>query len=201
MAGCVPAIAGEEPLLRLAPESAPVGTQFFEQLRAEHDVAIPAALALPDMDHHPLAVDVADLQVRRFCAACAGGIERHQKDAMKGGIRGVDQARNLLLAEYLWKVTHLLRIGRLGAAPAAFQHVNVEETQRGKPQDYSVRAELQLGEEHRLILANVFRAKLIGRTTEVPAEVRNTVQVGADGGIGEVAAVQLLKRSEERRGG
>src|ERR1035441_9012930 len=156
MAGCVPAVAGEEPLLRLAPESAPVGAQFFEQLRAEHDTAVLAALALPDMDHHPLAVDVADLQVGRFCAACAGGIKRHQKDAMKGGIRGVDQARNLLLAEYLGKVTHLLRIGRLRDAPAALQHVNVEETQCCQPQDYSVRAELQLGEEHRLVLAKLF---------------------------------------------
>src|ERR1017187_9008603 len=159
----VPAVAGKEPLLGLAPESTPVDAQLFEQLRAEHNIAILAALALPDVNHHPLAVDVTDLQVGRFCAACTGGIKRHEKDAMKGGIRGVDQARDLLLAEYLWKVTHLLRIGRLGAAPAAFQHVNVEETQRGKPQDYSVRAELQLGEEHRLILANLFRAKLIGR--------------------------------------
>src|ERR1017187_9234393 len=167
MAGGVPAVAGEEPLLRLAPESAPVGTQFFEQLRAEHDIAVLAALALPDMNHHPLAVDVADLEVGRFRAACAGGIKRHQEDAMKGGIRGVDQSRNFFLAEYLGKVMHLLRIGRLGDAPAALQHVNLEETKSGQPQDYSVRAELQLGEEHRLVLANVFRAKLIGRTTEV----------------------------------
>jgi hypothetical protein len=128
-----------------------------------------------------------------FCAACAGGIERHQKDAMKGRVRGVDQARNLFLAEYLWKVANLLRIGRLGDAPAALQHVNVEETQRRQPQGNGVRTELQLGEQHRLILANVLGAKLIGRTTKVPAEVRNTVQVGADGCFGEVAALQLLK--------
>src|ERR1035438_10684252 len=126
MAGCVPAVARKEPLLGLAPEAAPVGAQFFEQLRAEHDIAVLAALALPDMNHHPLAVDVADLEVGRFRAACAGGIKRHQKDAMKGGIRGVDQSRHLLLAEYLWKVTHLLRIGRLGDAPAALQHAKVE---------------------------------------------------------------------------
>ena len=71
--------------------------------------------------------------------------------------------------------------------------MNVEEAQRRQPQDDGVRAELQLGEQHRLILANVFRAKLIGRAPEVPAEVLNTVQVGADGCSGEVAAVQLLK--------
>ncbi len=74
MAGRVPAVAGEQPLLRLAPETAPVDAQLFEQLRAEHDVAVLAALALMDVNHHPLAVDVADLEAGRFCAACAGGI-------------------------------------------------------------------------------------------------------------------------------
>src|ERR1035438_2528185 len=181
LAGCVPTVAGKEPLLRLAPESAPVSAQRIEQLWAEHYIAVLASLALPDVNHHPLAVDVADLQVGRFCAACAGGIERHQKDAMKGGVRGVDQARDLLLAEYLGKMTNLLRVGRLGDAPAALQHVNVEETQSRQTQDYGVRTVLQLGEEHRLILANVFRAKLIRRAAKVPAEVCNTVQVAADG--------------------
>src|ERR1035437_4498725 len=124
MAGCVPAVAGKQPLLRLTPESAPVSAQRIEQLRAEHYIAVLASLALPDVNHHPLAVDVADLQVGRFCAARTSGIKRHQKDAMKRGIRGVNQARDLFLTEYLRKVTHLLRIGRLGDAPAALQHMN-----------------------------------------------------------------------------
>jgi hypothetical protein len=48
-------------------------------------------------------------------------------------------------------------------------------------------------EQHRRILANVFRTKLIGRTAKEPAEVRNAVQVGADGCDSEVASLQLLK--------
>src|SRR5271163_280055 len=55
MAGCVPAVAGKQPLLRLAPESSPVDAKFLEQLQAEHDIAVLAALALSAMDHHPLA--------------------------------------------------------------------------------------------------------------------------------------------------
>jgi hypothetical protein len=61
MAGCVPSVAGKELLLGLAPWSAPVDAQRFEQLRAEHDVAVLAALALADVDHHPLAVDGAQV--------------------------------------------------------------------------------------------------------------------------------------------
>jgi hypothetical protein len=46
----------------------------------------------------------------------------------------------------LWKVTHLLRIRRLGDAPAVLQHMNIEETLSRQPQDYSVLAELERGE-------------------------------------------------------
>jgi hypothetical protein len=45
----------------------------------------------------------------------------------------------------------------------------------------------------RHLIANLFRAKLIPQRPEVSAEVRHTVHVRADGGIGEVAAVRLLK--------
>ena len=65
----MPAVAGKQPLLRLAPQTSPVDAKFIKQLRAEHNIAVLATLALPDMDHHPLAVDVRDLQVSRFRTA------------------------------------------------------------------------------------------------------------------------------------
>jgi hypothetical protein len=43
-------------------------------------------------------------------------------------------------------------------------------------------------EQRGLILANLLRAKLIGRTMEVPAEMLNRVDVNLDGGLGVVAA-------------
>lgn len=46
IAGCPPAVAGKESLLRLASQASPIDTQLLWQLRAEHDIAIPAALAL-----------------------------------------------------------------------------------------------------------------------------------------------------------
>jgi len=150
---------------------------------AEHDIAVLAALALANLNHHPLAVDVADLEAGRFRAAGAVGIHRHQQDAMKGRVCGLNQSRDFFLTEYPWKATQLLRIGRLGNAPATLQHVNVKGAQRRQPQDDRVRAELELGEQSCLILAYVLRTKLIGAGAgKISAEVLNTVQVCADGG-------------------
>ena len=189
----VPTVAGKEPLLRLASEAVPVDAQRIEQLRAEHDIAVLGSLASPDMNHHPLAVDVADLEVGCLCATCPSGIKRHQQDAVKRGICRVDQACHFLLAEHLRKVANLLRIGRLGDAPAALQHVDIEEPQSRQSQDDGVRAEPELGEQDCLILAYIPQAELIWPAMKVSAEVLNTVQVSADGGIGEVATPQLLK--------
>ena len=59
----MPTVAGKEPAAGFSWQPTPVLAQFFEQSGAEHDVAVLAALSSADMNHHALAVDVADLQV------------------------------------------------------------------------------------------------------------------------------------------
>ena len=62
----MPSVAGKKPVGGFALQPAPVDAQGIEQLGAEHDIAVLASLASPDMNDHPLAVDIADLQVRHF---------------------------------------------------------------------------------------------------------------------------------------
>ncbi len=114
------------------------------------------------MNDHPLAVDIADLQARHFCATRARGIERHQQDAMKWKLCRVDQACDFFLAEYLGQVQNLLRIRRFGNAPASLQHLDIEKAQSCQPLDYRVRSQLPLREQRGLIPANMLGAKLIG---------------------------------------
>src|SRR6202050_1782976 len=123
----MPSVAGKQPVRWLVPEPAPIDAQRVEQLRAEHDIAVLTTFAAADMDDHPLAVDIADLQVRHFCAPCARGIQRHEQDAMKGKLGRVNQTRDFLLAKDLGQVQNLLRIGSLCNAPASPQHLNIEE--------------------------------------------------------------------------
>ena len=78
---------------------APILSQRFQQLWAEGHIAILAALTLLDMNHHPLAVDVADLEMGQFRATHACGVERHQDGAMKKVTCCIDQPPDLFLAE------------------------------------------------------------------------------------------------------
>ncbi len=123
----MPPVSGKQPVGGLAPKPAPVGAQRFKQLRAEHDIPILATLAATDMNDHALAVDIADFQVRSLCAARARGIKCHEQNAVKGKLCRVNQTRDLLLAEYLRKVKHFLRIGCFRNAPVPLQYVDVEK--------------------------------------------------------------------------
>src|SRR5438445_11653847 len=80
----MPPTAGKQPVGGLAPKPAPVDAKGIEQLRAEHEIAILASLASPNMTDHPLAVHVADLEVRHLCATRVRAIEHHQQDAIEG---------------------------------------------------------------------------------------------------------------------
>src|SRR5215471_16956106 len=57
--------AGKEPNTRFSPQPPPVFPEFLEQLVTQHHLAILASLPAPDVNHHSLAIDVGNFQVRQ----------------------------------------------------------------------------------------------------------------------------------------
>src|SRR5919197_3601918 len=88
---------GEE--IGLRPHPAVVLAQGREERRTEGDVAIAAALALVDPEHHALAIDVAHLQMTHLAAAQAGTIEREEQRAVIEVLRVRDEPLHLVRAE------------------------------------------------------------------------------------------------------
>lgn len=80
----MPTVAGKEPIVGFSPQPTPVLAQFFEQLGAEHDIAVLAALSSLDVNHHALAVDIADLQVGYLGTPQASSVERMSRVRWKG---------------------------------------------------------------------------------------------------------------------
>src|SRR5580704_11330942 len=73
-------LARKEP--RGRPGDTPPRPQLFEQRWRQHDIAIPVALALRNMQDHPPAVDVANLKMQRFAETQTGGITGRQDHAV-----------------------------------------------------------------------------------------------------------------------
>src|ERR1700675_2746962 len=74
----VPTVAWKQPCAGLSRQAAPVLAQFFQQFWAEHHISVNASLATLNVNHHPLAVDIADLQARQLGAPQASCVERDQ---------------------------------------------------------------------------------------------------------------------------
>ena len=87
-----------------------MSTQRLQQRRAQRKIAILAALALDHADDHPLAVDVAQLQMGHFRAAHAGAVENHQQGAAEQVPAGVDHAGHFFLAQNAGKTLRHSRI-------------------------------------------------------------------------------------------
>src|SRR5450755_3732716 len=113
----VATVAWKQPKAGLSWQAAPMLAQFLEQFWAEHHIAICASLAALNVNHHALAVDVADFQVCQLGVAHSGGVERQQQNAMVGSARSIDESRDFFLAEDCGQATGLFRIGSLGDAP------------------------------------------------------------------------------------
>ena len=58
--------------------ASPVRAEFVEQDRTEHHIPVLATLAALYVNHHPLAIDVGDLQVSQLSVANSAAVKRHQ---------------------------------------------------------------------------------------------------------------------------
>src|SRR5262252_2154617 len=103
----MPTVAGKEPVAGFSPQPAPVLAQFLEQLGAEHDIPVFAAFSSLDVNHHALAVDIADLQARQLGTPQASSVEGHQQSAMERSARRIDESRDFFLAEDGWEAVGL----------------------------------------------------------------------------------------------
>src|ERR1700689_2970089 len=90
--------AGKEVSTRLLP--LPITTQFLEQLRRERYIPVACTLALADVEHLALAVDVLDLDPCCFGSAYPGRVEQHKDHAVQAVGCGIDHPHDFLLTEH-----------------------------------------------------------------------------------------------------
>jgi hypothetical protein len=117
--GPVRPFSGKEPVLRLPPT--PVSAQQLQQLGREHDLTWIASLALADVDDHPLAVNVSDLQIEGFLATQPGTVVHGQQSPMLRVRRDVEQGADLFPAPHRRQLAAHLGLGNLGVEPALLQ--------------------------------------------------------------------------------
>src|SRR5216683_1533145 len=189
----VPTVAWKQPCAGFSRQAAPVLAQLLEQFWAEHHIAIFTSLAALNVNHHALAVDVADFQVCQLGVAHSGSVERHQQNAMVGSERSIDESRDFFLAQDRRKVKWSFRIGSLGDAPGLFESLDVEKPQRREAVIHSTRRQLLLLKQLRLVFTNVSQAQTVRRTVESSREIFNCAEVIPYGIFRVITTLEFLQ--------
>src|SRR6266496_4912524 len=149
---------------------------------------------------HAFAVDIADLQVAQFSASQAGCIQHHQHGAVHQVLRGSNEPRHFLLAQYCRQPPLTLGKRNVIGKIRPSECLDEEKTQSsGTTFDRSWR-ELAVAKQVNLILANMFWAEAIGRTVEVPREIFYRVNVGTDSVLSVVATLELVQHQLPKMG-
>ena len=145
------------------------------------------------MDHHPFRVDIADFQMRRFGAPQTSAVQDHKHDPVHRRGRGRDDARHVLLAENGGQAVRLLRVRHVRGGPWALEHLHVKEAQRGDPNGHGRGRHFANPEQVRLVLADVLQVQLLGRTPEVPGEIRNGEQIRPSCSLGVITTLEFVE--------
>ena len=113
------ALTRKEPVLGLP--SAPVRAQDLQQLPRQHRLARELALALADMDDHPLAVDVGDLKIERLLTTQACAVVQGQQRSMLDVHLCIEHGTDFLTAPDCGELAPHLRLDDLLIEPSLLQ--------------------------------------------------------------------------------
>ena len=95
-----PAVSGAWEEVRLGPHPPVIRAERREQRRTQRDVAITTALAAFDAEHHPLTVDVADLELTELRPPQTGTVQRQQQRPVVQVLRPGDEALDFFCTQH-----------------------------------------------------------------------------------------------------
>jgi hypothetical protein len=142
---------------------------------------------LLDAEHHPLAIDVAHLQMTQLAATQAGTIEREEQRGVVEILRARDEPLHLVETEYHREPKSLFRIRQVLTHVTTVQDVPAEEPQRADLRDHRPDRQTAILEEEQVVAPELGWRDPIEARTRVLAERLNDLDVAADGGRGVVA--------------
>ncbi len=157
------------------PVAAPELAQQFERALGQGHVTVAVAFARPDVEEHPLGIDVADFQVDGFAQAQATGVDRCQGDPMVQRGNPGDNCAHLGGREDNWQLelgcgAHKLQFRRPGPLEGFLpEELDGTQSLRG-----GLAGQVPLGLEMDEILAEFLGADQVGRALKVIGELAHT---------------------------
>ena len=177
----------------------PVLAEHGQSPGRERHKAVLGALATMDMDDHPPAVDVADLQIQTLLEPQPQRVDGPEEGLVVGRAHGVDQAPDLGDAQDVRQAPGPGDAEALEGEPVAWDGIGVEE-------DEAAGGDLQRAGRIRPLLLEVDEVlpqfvfgDPVGRLVEVSGEMTDGAEVSFLGPLGEAGQLEVLVHALAKR--
>ena len=169
--------AREEPTL--GSRFTPVVPQKVSQVRRQHHLAVLLTLALIDMDQHPVAVDIADLEIADLRCAQPGTVgNTERRTILQTRTRGRSKKlRNIFDAQHRWQLPRLSAELHILLHIFASTSLPKQEPERHDPRIVCRRRDLSIGHVQ-LIGAQIIRRGRIRRPLQKPGKILDRPDMG-----------------------
>ena len=163
--------------------------------RRQRDVAVLGPLAAMDVDHHPRAVDVADLEVQPLAEPEAQRVDGPEVGAVVGRADGGDEAADLVDGEDVGEPLLPGDAEPLEGGPVARGGVGIEELDAAVGDAERGGGELAVVLEVEEVVADLLLGEAVGRGVEVVGELPDGAEVGLLGAVGEAGELEVLEHA------
>jgi hypothetical protein len=146
-----------------------------------------------DVNQHPPAVDIRELQMAELRVPHAGRVQDHQHRAVRQTVGGVDHPRHFLDAQDLRQSPRGFGVRRVVEQVPPLQRLHEEEAQCCDVEADRQRAHLSLAQQIRLVRSQMRLIQPVRPALEMSSELLDGVEIGRDRGGREVPALELLQ--------
>ena len=173
----------------------------LQRARRQRDEAVLGPLAAMDVDHHPRAVDVADLEVQPLAEPEPQRVDGPEVGAVVGRADGGDEASDLIDGEDVGEPLLPGDAEPLEGRPIAGDGVRIEELDTAVGDAEGSGGELAVVLEVEEVVAELLLAEPVGRGMEVVGELPDGAEVRLLGALGEPGELEVVEHAlTERRG-
>ena len=170
----------------------PEGAHCVKRRFGEREIAVLGAFATMDMDHHPLAIDIAELQVHRFADPQAERVGNPNEALHAKSTTGIDHVEDLLLSDHLGQCGDMLDLGLFEYFPFSDASVSVEKLDPREEYTLGSGSDFEIDDLMEQEVANIRLGELFGRRLMEVGQFSDRPHIPIDGAFGLSSEAQVL---------
>ena len=165
-----------------------------ERGNGEGEIAVLGPFATMDVDHHPLAIQIANLEVDRFADPQSERVAGPEEGLHAQSLAGIDELKDLCLRDHLGQRVDVVDFRLVEDLPLAGTGGAIEELDSRKSDALGTRGDFAFDNEVQQVAPHLLLGDFIGRFAVEFGELPDSADIAIDGPLRLTGKTQILEQ-------